>query len=347
MTNLTKYVRGRAGAICVLTLLVLFGIVGCGDYGQYLESENHEDCLAYYQHLFDGKGNPKLSWSGDCVNGLAHGEGILAVSDDFGRWKKWKGTYVNGLMEGRWFMLDSEGGDSGQGSYENGKLVGIFDYDFNPKPYLEAIAGGLTLGASLAIQQQRQDAIIQQQKQQEAAQRAAEAQRRAEQARAQQQQYEQQAAAQQQADEYERQQREAERQAEQQRQEAERQQQEAQKLAAKQAKAAQRQACINQIVGPRTQCVHVGDWIGGSAGYRLHNKCGEPISVYYGYTTSGAAKGSADRSSLTTLRPYGSSPTSWSTDERRKIQYHACYDSPGLDKNCNALSWACVNGDPG
>lgn len=356
----------RAGAAGLVAGIVVGLLAGCNpsrwDWGyddQYLEVENHKDCLIWYPWYLPGE-DTTLSWSGECVDGMASGKGIETTRfRRGGAWvtEEWEGTLVNGVREGRWSVQSSDGKYDGYGYYKGGKISGTFRYTRDTGELFEAIAIGVVEGLTTVPPiLQNANTAIQLQRQQEAERRRVEAQRQAEQARAQQQQYEQQAAtqqqqyeqqqaaAQQQADEYERQQREAERQAERQRQEAERQQREAQKLAEKQAKDAQRQACIDRVSGTRNHCVSMGKWIGGSAGWRLHNRCGDPINVLVG------ANDGRRLTASHSIKPYGYTNTAQGAGRREKgLAWQACYHTGGMtptQTGCKPQSWLCAGGNP-
>ena len=288
--------------------------------------------------------------------------GIWVIDDGAGIINE--GSYVDDHADGSWIMRDTRDPDNVRFEtvFKRGKVVTAQRQISGPAIQtstrstssstggaFEGIMTGILRGIqATAPAMQNMNAAIQLQRQQQAERRAAQARRQAEQARAQQQQYEQQQAqaAQQQAEAERQQQRQAEeaqREAERQQAEAERQQREAQKLAEKQAKDAKRQACINRISGTRNHCVRRGKWVGGSAGWRIHNKCGEPIAVLIDHRDG---RGFAN---LGHIKPYGFMNTSWRDEEGKKkgLAYQACYHSGGIfvkPTGCEVKSWACVEG---
>lgn len=112
----------------------------------------------------------------------------------------------------------------------------------------------------------------------------------------------------------------------------------------KQAKDAKRQACINRISGTRNHCVRRGKWVGGSAGWCIHNRCGEPTAVLIDHRDG---RGFAN---LGHIRPYGFINTRWRDEEGKKkeLAFQACYHSGGIfvrPTGCEVKSWACVEGN--
>ena len=170
-------VRHHAGAICALSMIILFGLAGCNpsrwNYGyddQFLEVENHVDCLVWYPWRLEGE-DLTFSWSGECVDGMAHGKGIETLRfRRGGAWitEKWEGTLVNGVREGRWYVQSSDGSD-GYGYYKDGKISGMFH---QTEGAFEGIMTGIQRGIQAVTPAlQNMNTAIQLQRQQEAARR--------------------------------------------------------------------------------------------------------------------------------------------------------------------------------
>lgn len=255
-----------------------------------------------------------------------------------------EGSYSNGKKEGIW----TDG--STQLRYSRGEIVKTPKTPKTPERndsegYATAIMSGILSGLQAATPiLQNANTAIQLQRQQEAARREEQRQEQRRRQAEQERQYEEyrQAAARQERQQQETARRQAEeaKERERQRQEAERRHAEEQDRKWREAeKLAAKQDCINRISGSRTQCISVGKWTGGATGWRLHNRCDEPLSVWYKFV-----KGPGGYS-LTHVRPYGSKLTHWTSAGKRQLQYHACYAAVGVSRHCEVSSYACNDGE--
>ena len=114
--------------------------------------ENHPDCNVFYQWNKDARiyrfsiqdensdnygetyvsdeadlTNLQINWSGQCTDGVAHGDGVLTWLFGY----KWKGELVDGRRHGQWVLYDEGYGYADnrllmKGNYEHGKMDGIW-----------------------------------------------------------------------------------------------------------------------------------------------------------------------------------------------------------------------------
>ena len=163
-------IRHHAGAICALSLVVLLGLAGCraggallsqswGGGGHYQDVENQPGCAIWNKH--PPKDGHTVSWSGECVDGKASGEGVdtrrYRVDGEWhtsrsegsyvegkreGHWDmrlqdvRWEGSYDNGLAQGRWVGRYDDGRVS-EGFYVADKLKGAMTDKFTEGSALE------------------------------------------------------------------------------------------------------------------------------------------------------------------------------------------------------------------
>ena len=108
-----------------------------------LELANRPDCYVYVEST-DSWVHP--TWSGECLNNVAHGSGTLSYGETertggfvhgkkHGHWVEHcpvgdcsftvtEGPYVDGKRHGHWVWRDDEWGNSGEGPYADGKRHG-------------------------------------------------------------------------------------------------------------------------------------------------------------------------------------------------------------------------------